>query len=55
MLPQIIILSILLIRLIYVSAEHGYSRHKVINFWSELIKISIIFFLLLWGGFFDMN
>lgn len=54
MLPQVIILSIFIIRLIYISTEHGYSRLKVINFWTELVKTVIILLILFWGGFFNM-
>ena len=56
--PQILVLGLFIYQLGLGTVKHGelktgsYARH---NIWSSLVSASIVFALLLWGGFFDLT
>ena len=52
MLPQIILLSLVLIGLLITANLHGKERPNY-NFWLSLISNVITLAILYWGGFFD--
>ena len=53
MVPQIIYLSIVFINLLLTANMHGKERTPY-NFWTSLVGTVLGFFLLYWGGFFDV-
>jgi len=55
MLPQIIILSALLVRLIFLWFQKGEVKYKTIGFWKNFFMTILIILVLYWGGFFYIN
>jgi amino acid transporter len=53
MAPQIIYLSLVFIGLLIAANQHGKERTPH-NFWITLVGTTIAFFILYWGGFFDI-
>ena len=54
MMPQIIILILCQVMLLYAAYMHGKPRkEEKYNFWEALLNMILTLALLYWGGFFD--
>jgi hypothetical protein len=54
MIPQIIILALALIMLMFSDYKHGQPKEGKWNFWGSLFVVTINLLILYWGGFFNV-
>lgn len=54
MIPQIIILALALIMLMFSDYKHGQPKEGKWNFWGSLFVVTINLLVLYWGGFFNV-